>query len=63
MRLKSWAKKMKEEIESIGLVYIWHSRPERDQQLKTIIKERCNYTERQNLFLIMSEKTLLRDKA
>jgi hypothetical protein len=28
MRLESWTKKMKEELESIGLAYIWHSQQE-----------------------------------
>jgi hypothetical protein len=25
MRFESWTKKMKEDLESIGLAYIWHS--------------------------------------
>jgi hypothetical protein len=28
MRFESWTKKMKEESESIGLAYIWHSQQE-----------------------------------
>jgi hypothetical protein len=28
MRFESWAKMMKEELESIGLAYIWHSQQE-----------------------------------
>jgi hypothetical protein len=57
MRFESWAKKMKEELESIGLVYMWHSRQEWDtNRLRRIIRERCNNIERQNLSLIMSEK-------
>jgi hypothetical protein len=28
MRFRSWAKKMKEELESVGLAYIWHSQQE-----------------------------------
>jgi hypothetical protein len=53
MRFESWAKKMKEESESIGLAHIWHSQQEWDtSRLRRIIIERCNDIEKQNLFLI-----------
>jgi hypothetical protein len=54
MRFESWEKKMKEELESIGLVYIWHSQQEWDTgRPRRIIRERCNDIERQNLSLIV----------
>jgi hypothetical protein len=57
MRLESWTKKMKEELESIGLAYIWHSQQKWDtSRLRRIIIERCNDIERQSLSSIMSEK-------
>jgi hypothetical protein len=60
MRFKSWAKKMKEELQRIGLAYIWHSQQEWDtSRLRRIIRERCNDIERKNLFSIMSEKMSL----
>jgi hypothetical protein len=60
MRFESWAKKMKEELESIGLAYIWHSQQEWDtSRLRRIIRGRCNDTERKNFFSIMSEKMSL----
>jgi hypothetical protein len=47
MRFKSWVKKMKEELESIGLAYIWHSQQEwNTSSLRRIIIESCNYIER-----------------
>jgi hypothetical protein len=50
MRFESWEKMMKEELESIGLAYIWHSQQEWDtSRLRRIIRERCNNIERQNL--------------
>jgi hypothetical protein len=43
MRFESWAKKMKEELESIGPAYIWHSQQEWDtSKLRRIIRGRCN---------------------
>jgi hypothetical protein len=60
MRFESWAKMMKEELESMGLECIWHSQQEWDtSRLRRIIRERCNVIERQNLFSIMSEKISL----
>jgi hypothetical protein len=60
MRFESWTKKMKEESESIGLAYIWHSQQEwGTSRLRRIIRERCNDIERQNLSSIMSEKVSL----
>jgi hypothetical protein len=57
MRFKSWAKKMKEELESTGLAYIWHSQQEWDtSRLRRIIRGGRNDIERQNLFSIMSKK-------
>jgi hypothetical protein len=57
MRFESWAKNMKEELDSIGLVYIWHSQQEWDtSRLRRIIREICNDIERQKLSSIMSEK-------
>jgi hypothetical protein len=51
---------MKEELESIGLAYIWHSQQEWDTgRLRRIIKGSCNDIGRQNLFSIMSEKRSL----
>jgi hypothetical protein len=51
---------MKEESESTGLAYIWHSQQEWDtSRLRRIIRERCNDIERQNLSSIMSEKMSL----
>jgi hypothetical protein len=39
MRFESWAKKMKEESESIELAYIWHSQQEWDTgRLRRIIR-------------------------
>jgi hypothetical protein len=59
-RFESWTKKMKEESESLGLAYIWHSQQEwGTSRLRRIIRGRCNDIERQNLFLNMSEKMLL----
>jgi hypothetical protein len=60
MRFESWAKKIKEESESIGLAYIWHGQQEWDtSRLRRIIRERCNNIERQNLSSITSEKMSL----
>jgi hypothetical protein len=60
MRFESWAKKMKVELESIGLVYIWHSQQKWDtSSVRRIIRERCNDIERQNLSSIMSENMSL----
>jgi hypothetical protein len=51
---------MKQEIESIGLAYTSHSPKGRDtNRLKTIVRERCNDVERQNLFSKMSGKISL----
>jgi hypothetical protein len=60
MRFESWTKKMKEELESIGLAYIWNCQQEWDiRRLRRIIRGKCNDIERQNLFSIMSEKRSL----
>jgi hypothetical protein len=60
MRFESWTKKMKEESESTGLAYIWHSQQEWDtSRLRRIVRERCYDIERQNLSSIMSEKKSL----
>jgi hypothetical protein len=60
MRFESWAKKVKEELESIGLAYIWHSQQLwGTSRLRRIIRGWCNDIERQNLFLIMSQKMSL----
>jgi hypothetical protein len=60
MKFESWAKKMKEELESIGLAYIWHSQQEwNTSRLRRIIRQRCNDIERQNLSLIMAGKMSL----
>jgi hypothetical protein len=51
---------MKKELESIGLAYIWHSQQEwNTNRLWRIIRQGCNDSERQNLFLIISEKMSL----
>jgi hypothetical protein len=60
MRFESWMNKMKEELESIGLAYVWHSQQEWDtSRLRRIIRGRCNDIERQHLFSIMSKKRSL----
>jgi hypothetical protein len=60
MRFESCAKRMIEELESVGLVYIWNSQQEWDtSRLRRIIRGRCNDIERQNLSSIMSEKMSL----
>jgi hypothetical protein len=58
MRMERWAKKMKEEVGSIGLAYIWYSQQEWDTSRLTR-RVRCNDMERQNLFSILSEKMSL----
>jgi hypothetical protein len=42
LKVESWAKKLKEELEKIGLVYIWQSRAESNAiKICKIIRERC----------------------
>jgi hypothetical protein len=42
----SWAKKLKEELENIGLAYIWQSKFEINVNICRLIRERCNDIER-----------------
>jgi hypothetical protein len=45
------ANKLKEEVESLGMAYIWLSQSETDtNNIFKLIKDRCNYVERQNVF-------------
>jgi hypothetical protein len=58
-QIKIWKlgkKKLSEELNKIGLGYIWHD-PKENSVSRTCkqIKERCNDTERQNLFANISE--------
>jgi hypothetical protein len=51
---------MKEQLESSELAHIWHSQLERDiKRLQMIIRERCNDTEKQKLFLQLHENISL----
>jgi hypothetical protein len=60
MRFESSAKKMKEELESIGLAYIRHSHQEGNiSRLKKIVRETHNDIERQNVFSMMAENLSL----
>jgi hypothetical protein len=52
---------MKHDLESIKLAYrlIWHIQQERNiHRLKTIIRERCDVTEKQHLFSMVVEMIL-----
>jgi hypothetical protein len=48
MKVRSWAKKFKEELERIGLEHIWHCLDGRNEkEICQIIKTRCRGIQRQ----------------
>jgi hypothetical protein len=55
----SWTKRMKGEIEGLGLVFICQRQEKNNKSTYFIMKERCNYIESQNLFSVLSENMLL----
>jgi hypothetical protein len=59
LRVDSWMKKLKEELESIGLAYIWQNQLEINGNVCKIVKERCNDIEKQNMFAELNDKSSL----
>jgi hypothetical protein len=56
----SWAKRVKEELEKIGLASIWQNQYEyNNSAMYRVVKGRCDDIERQNLFSRLSEKISL----
>ena len=48
--VKSWAMGVKEELHNIGLAFVWRKQRECNwKEMLRLVKERCNYTERQNI--------------
>lgn len=51
MSMRSWTTELKEELYSTGLAFVWRKQRERNlREITTMVKERCNDTERQNTF-------------
>jgi hypothetical protein len=61
LKVDGWAKKLKEELEKIGLVYsyIWQSQSEININACKIISERCNDIEMHNIFSDINVKISL----
>jgi hypothetical protein len=59
LNVDGWAKKLKEEMEKIGLAYIWQSQSEINVSVCKIIREICNDIERQNIFSTINENISL----
>jgi hypothetical protein len=59
LKVDGWAKKLKEEIEKIGLAHIWQNQSEINVNICHIIRERCNDIERQNIFSDVNVKISL----
>jgi hypothetical protein len=52
----SWAKRVKEELEKIGLASFWQNQYEHNNSVMCrVVKGRCDDIKRQNLFLRLSE--------
>jgi hypothetical protein len=59
LKVDGWENKLKEELEKIGLAYIWQSQSEINVNICKIIRETCNDIERQNIFSDMNVKISL----
>jgi hypothetical protein len=60
IKFESWSKRVKEELEKIGLAFIWQNQGESyNDAICRVVKEKCNNTEKQNLFSRPSEKMSL----
>jgi hypothetical protein len=59
LKVDSWAKKLKEEFEKIGLAYIWQNQTEINVNMCKIVRERCNDIEKQNMFADLNVKISL----
>jgi predicted transcriptional regulator len=57
LNAEGWARKLKHELEKLGLVYIWQSEAESNaNKICKVIRERCDDTEKLNVFSNISEK-------
>jgi hypothetical protein len=59
LKVDGWAKKLKEELEKMGLAYIWLNQTEINVTICKIIGERCNDIQRQNMFADINAKNSL----
>jgi hypothetical protein len=50
LQVDGWAKKLEEELEKMGLAYIWQNQTEINVTTCKTIRERCNDIQRQNMF-------------
>jgi hypothetical protein len=56
----SWAKRVEEELETIGVASVWQNQYEHNNSaVYRVVKRRCDDIERQNLFSRLSEKISL----
>jgi hypothetical protein len=46
LKVDGWVKKLMEELEKVGLAYIWQSHSEMNVNICKVIRERCNDIER-----------------
>jgi hypothetical protein len=52
-----WARKLKQQLEKIGLAYIWQNQAESNaNKIYKVIRERCDNIKRLNVFSNISEK-------
>jgi hypothetical protein len=56
LKVDSWAKKLKEELDKMGLAYIWQNQTEINVTICKIIRERCNDILRQNMLAAINLK-------
>jgi hypothetical protein len=59
LKVDRWAKKLKEELEKIGLAYIWQNQMEINVNIRKTVRERCNDTQKQNMFADLNVKMSL----
>jgi hypothetical protein len=59
LKVDGWAKKLKEELERMGLTYIWQNQTEINVTVCKIIRERGNDIQRQNTYADINAKNSL----
>ena len=60
MRVKSWAREVKEKLHNVGLAFVWRNQQECNwKEMLKLVKERCNNIERQNILAKFPYKSSL----
>jgi hypothetical protein len=59
LKVDGWAKKLKVELEKMGLAYIWQNQIKINVTICKTIRERCNDIQKQNMFADINAKISL----